>query len=133
MGRFRVAVQLDEVAGPLRSLFKLKNWTAEHSKLREDDSDDALYQAGLLVHAKANHIRKELKITFSSDFRATTKVRAFAAIVNYNMMMIRERTRAEIERVAKEHKEERPGAPVMLNDIAGVKLSMPYRGGVQSG
>lgn len=126
MGKFRAAVQLDEVAGPLRSQFKLKNWTAEHSKLREDESDDALYQAGLLVHAKANHIRKELKFTFSDNFRATTKVRAFAAIVNYNMMTIREKMRAEVERVAREHKEDHPGAPVMLHDIAGVKLSMAY-------
>jgi hypothetical protein len=126
MGKFRAAVQLDEVAGPLRSQFKLKNWAAEHSKLREDESDDALYQAGLLVHAKANHIRKELKITFSDAFRATTKVRAFAAIVNYNMITIRDKTRAEIERVAREHGEDHPGAPVMLHDIAGVKLRMPY-------
>lgn len=126
MGKFRVAVQLDEVAGPLRSKFKLKNWTAEHSKLREDESDDALYQAGLLVHAKANHIRNELKVTFSSNFRATTKVRAFAAIVNYNMMTIRDKTKAEIEKVAKEHREDHPGIPVMLHDIAGVKLSLGY-------
>lgn len=126
MGKFRVAVQLDEVAGPLRSQFKLKNWTAEHSKLREDDSDDALYETGLLIHAKANHIREELRVTFSSNFRPTTKVRAFAAIVNYNMMMIREHTRAEIKKIAREHKENHPSEPVMLHDIAGVKLSMPY-------
>lgn len=126
MGKFRTAVQLDEVAGPLRSQFKLKNWTAEHSKLREDGSDDALYQAGLLVHSKANHIRKELKLTFSVNFRATTKVRAFAAIVNYNMITIREHAKAEIEKVAREHRKDHPGAPVMLHDIASVKLSMPY-------
>lgn len=91
--KFYKAVQLGEVVGPLRREFKVQAWKDAYQNLQEDDEDLNLFNAGLLIYSKANEIRLGLEITFSKDLNATTKLRSFVAIANYNFCMLQNKTR----------------------------------------
>jgi len=124
MGRFIKAVQAGEVIGPLRSGFKSKDWRAEHVRLGDDNDDENLLDAGILIHEKANQIRSRLRVTFSRELRATTKVRAFAALANYNHSVLRIKTQEAFQQIAEEQKASRPDSPVMMHELAAVKLKL---------
>lgn len=125
MGKFIKAVQAGDVLGPLRSGFTAVKWSAEHTRLGDDDDDRNLLDAGLLIHEKAKHIRAELKVTFSKGLRATTKVRAFAGFANYNHCALSEKTQEALKQIATKYQEEHPGTPVMLHELAAVKVELP--------
>lgn len=129
MGRFIKALQAGEIHGPLRSGFTAKKWSAEHAKLSDDDADVSLLEAGLLIHEKANHIRSGLKVTFVNDLRPTTKVRAFAALANYNLCVLREKIQQALEQIAAKHQEDHPAAPLMMHELAAVKLDLQVGAG----
>jgi hypothetical protein len=124
MGRFLKAVQAETVVSPLRRGFKRSAWQAEHTKLVDDEVDGQLFDAGLLILEKANNIRDALTFTFSGSFRATTKVRAFAAIANYNLCAIQRKTREAMTALAEKHKADLPGSPIMAHDVAAVTLKL---------
>lgn len=98
--KFYKAVQQDEVAGPLRREFKIQAWKDAYQHLQENDEDLNLYDAGLIIYSKANEIRSGLKITFSKDLNATTKLRSFVAIANYNFCMLQNKTREAFKQTA---------------------------------
>lgn len=125
MGRFIKAVQVGEVQGPLRSGFTISKWQAAHAKFGDDDNDQNLLNAGLLIHEKANSIRSGLKVTFAKELKATTKVRAFAAMANYNLCVISEKYQDAQKHIAAKHHEKHPDVPVMMHELAAVKLELP--------
>lgn len=129
MGRFIKAVQDGDVLGPLRSGFTTKGWEAEHERLVDDDIDWNLRETGHLIHDKAKHIRSELRVTFAKDLRATTKIRAFAAVANYNQCALSNRMQEALEKIAKTGREENPGNHVWMHELAAVKVRLPVGAG----
>ena len=91
--KFYKAVQQGSVIGPLRREFKVQAWNDAFQNLQEDGEDLNLCIAGLLIYSKANEIRSGLKMTFAKDLNATTKLRSFVAIANYNFCMLQNKTR----------------------------------------
>jgi DNA-binding PadR family transcriptional regulator len=122
MGQFAKEVRAENIVGPLRTEFKLAKWQRLFEQKGEDDEDRNVYEAGRLIFEKANHIRSSLKVTFSKELRATTKVRAFLAIANYNFVMLNARARSAMQAAAEKQMEERPGVPIMMHEVAGLKL-----------
>jgi hypothetical protein len=125
MGRFAKAVQDGAILGPLRSGFKMSRWREEHAKLGDDDEDQNLLDAGVLIYDKADHIRSALKLTFSNKLKATTKVRAFAALANYNLCALYKKTQESLEQLAATQRDSYPGAPLMMHELAAVKVELP--------
>ncbi|SHN25680.1 nuclease-related domain-containing protein [Rhizobacter sp. OV335] len=122
MGQFSKEVRAESISGPLRSGFKIARWETSFKQKGEDEADRHLYEAGCLIFEKANHIRASLKVTFSSDLRPTTKLRAFAALANYNFVLIDKKTRSAMQESAEKQIEKRPGMPVMMHEVAALKL-----------
>lgn len=119
MTKFTDALHRDEVEGPLRRGFKLKNWEDCHRRLTEDDQDLSLFKAGLLIHSKANEIRTQLKVTFLKEINATTKLRSFVAVANYNFFILQDKTRDAIAKVLAS------ADMVMAHDLAAIKIKLP--------
>ncbi|MFM9886533.1 MAG: hypothetical protein ACKVQT_26195 [Burkholderiales bacterium] len=126
MGSFSKAVQAETVVGPLRRGFRITAWQAEHSKLADDEIDKNLFDAGILIFEKANDIRARLKLTFSQSFKATTKIRAFAALANQNLCVIQRRTREAMSELVERHAADPTGAPLMAHEFAGLTLELPF-------
>ena len=126
MGTFKTAVQADDVSGPLRQRFSKQRWHAAYTRLGTDEDDVALYEAGLLVHDKAARIRSKLSLTQSNDIRATTKVRTFAAMVNFQMVEIVRQTENAFHDLAAEHAAKHPGMPVLMHEMANVRLDAGF-------
>jgi len=122
MGQFSKGVRAETIVGPLRTGFKLAKWEALFRQKGEDDDDRHLYEAGRLIFEKANHIRASLKVTFSNELRATTKLRAFVAIANHNFVTLNAKARSAMQEAAEKQIEERPGIPIMMHEVAGLKL-----------
>lgn len=122
MGQFSKEVRAEALAGPLRSGFKLAKWETSYQQKGEDEDDRYLFEAGRLIFGKANHIRASLKVTFSNDLRATTKLRAFVAIVNHNFDALIKKTRSAMQEAAEQQVEMRPSMPIMMHEIAALKL-----------
>jgi len=119
LAAFCKAVQNDEVVGPLRRGFKTNVWESKHKLLREDDKDNNLLTAGLLIHKKGNAIRSQLKVTFSEVSNATTKLRSFVAVANHNFCVLQART-AEILNMQVANT-----GMVILTDLVASKLMLP--------
>lgn len=81
--KFVQRVRQERVLGPLRRGFDLAQWTAEHAKFGEDAGDRGLYDAGLLIHQKANEVRALVRFTYAAELTPTTKVRALVAMANH--------------------------------------------------
>lgn len=124
MGRFIKSVRAGGISGPLRSGFTIKKWPDEYAKNGEDDEDRNLMIAGLLIHQKANNIRSMLKVTFSNNLRATTKVRAFAARANHDFFALGKMTRRAIEQLVKDHEDNNNESHLMMHQLAGIKLDL---------
>jgi hypothetical protein len=125
MGRFTRAVQADDVVGPLRTGFKAKNWQRDFERLGEDDRDKNLYESGLLILQKADAIRSRLKVTFAKHLRATTKLRAFAALANLNLCTLQTKTHEAFEEIIRASDEARPGMPTMAHELAALTVKLP--------
>ena len=118
MGNFVDAVRQDRVPGPLRRDFKLKNWNQSFVSLGEDDADKNLHLVGLILNAKAAAIRGQLKMTFNQQINATTKIRAFTALANRDMLIVQHQTRAvQAEMVLSKD-------VISIPDIANIRLSL---------
>lgn len=122
MGRFINAVRHEQVNGPLRTKFKPEVWKSDFDRLRDDDDDKHLYDAGLLIHEKAECIRSNLRITFSKTLRGTTKLRGFAAIANYQHVQVGQAVREKMKELRDKAEAASPGAPVMMHELAAMKL-----------
>lgn len=122
MGRFKTEVQDDKVPGPLRRAFTAERWRKSYELLREDDDDRSLFEAGLLIHEKAVRIRSQLAFTASADLRTTTKVRTFAAMVNFQMTQIVEQTqKAFLDAVTRQAAVD-PDGPVWLHKLTAIQI-----------
>lgn len=125
MGDFTKRVRDGEIAGPLRRAFANKKWGRVFSGLTAPDViDQNTYAAGLAIHEKLEAIRSVLKLSSSDQISATTKLRAFLAIANYDFFITRNKTKLAIE----EFQVEREGGPeeaYTLEEMAAVKLNLP--------
>lgn len=118
MGNFVDAVRQDKIPGPLRREFKIKRWNDSFATLGQDDVDQNLHLVGLLLYSKAVLIRKQLKMTFSRQINATTKVRAFIALVNNDMLAVQRKMAAARSELASSKPK------VSMPDIAGIRLPL---------
>lgn len=125
MGRFLDAVKDESVVSPLRRGFNKSIWKNKHDTLGDDEIDRNLFDSGLLLLEKANNIRAGLRVTFSGDLKATTKIRAFAALANYNFWAIKQKTIEAMVKLAEGHKATQQDAPVMAHELASVQLQLP--------
>ena len=121
MGNFVDAVRQDRISGPLRREFKLKIWDKSFASVGEDDADKNLHLVGILLNAKAATIRTQLKMTLSAQINATTKVRAFIALANNELLTLQRKTIAAQTELALSKD------VVTMPDIAGIRL--PLLGG----
>lgn len=119
MTEFIKAVQSDKLAGPFRRDFKETTWKKRFDELGTDSVDANLYDVGLLMHLKAKELRSMLKVTFSTELNATSKIRAFIAVANSNFCSINIKTREAFKEATK------TGEVVMLHELAAVKLQLP--------
>lgn len=122
VGRFINAVRQEQVNGPLRTKFKLETWKSDFDRLQDDDDDKHLFDAGLLIHEKAECIRSNLRVTFSKNLRSTTKLRGFAAIANYQHVLVGKAVREKMKELRDKAEAASPGAPVMMHELAAMKL-----------
>ncbi|MCL6712945.1 hypothetical protein M8R20_38845 [Pseudomonas sp. R2.Fl] len=125
MGEFTRRVRGGDIAGPLRRAFTPEKW---HRAFRDlpapDDEDQDMHAAGLLLHEKLEAIRGVLKLSSSDEISATTKLRAFLAIANYDFFVTRDKTKLEIEKFQAK-REDVPDEVYALEEMAGVKLTLP--------
>ena len=122
MGRFINAVRHEQVNGPLRTKFKPEAWKSDFERLRDDDDDKQLYDAGILIYEKAECIRSNLRITFSTTLRSTTKLRGFAAITNYQQVLVSRAVREKMRELRDKAEAASPGATVMMHELTAMKL-----------
>lgn len=103
MGDFTKRVQDGELPGPLRREFTSKRWKNEFDAGKaNDDTDQCIYDAGLVIHTKLENIRSRLRLSSSPSLSATTKLRAFVAAANHNLLLVRTKTRDAIEKSGSE-------------------------------
>lgn len=125
MGDFTKRVRDGEIAGPLRRAFTHDNWARAFGDApAPDDADRNTYAAGLAVHEKLGVIRTVLKLSSSDEISATTKLRAFLAIANYNFIVTRDKAKLAVEKFQAEREGESKEV-YALEEMAGVKLSLP--------
>lgn len=128
MGEFTKRVRDGDIAGPLRRAFTPDRWHRAFSDLPAPDAlDHDTHAAGLALHEKLGAIRGVLKLSSSEEISATTKLRAFLAVTNYDFFVARDKTQLVIEKF----QAEREGASdevYAMEEMAGLKLGLP--GGV---
>lgn len=125
MGEFTKRVRDGDIAGPLRRAFTPDKWKcAFYGSTAPDAIDHDIYAAGLALHEKLGTIRGVLKLSSSDEISATTKLRAFLAIANYDFFVTRDKTRSAVERFKAEREGESDEVYAM-EEMAGVKLNLP--------
>lgn len=125
MGDFLRAVQSESVLGPTRRGFTRKQWQARHDELSSDAADESLRDAALRIFDKTDAIRGALRLTFAEGINTTTKVRAFAALVNYNLCALQTKTREAMAEFARKYTAERPGSPLMAHELEALRIPLP--------
>ena len=125
MGKFVKAVQTDAVTGPLRRKFTIKTWMAASEELGEDEADKSLTEAALLISSKADRIRAAQTLTFSKQFNATSKVRAFVALANCELCTVQRKTQEAMEALAQGNAEGGSKNPLFADQLLGVKMPTP--------
>lgn len=125
MGEFTRRVRNDDIAGPLRRAFTPDRWHRAFGDMPVPDAvDHDMHAAGLALHQKLGAIRGVLKLSSSHEISATTKLRAFLAIANYDFFVTRDKTKLAIQKF----QAEREGVSEEVYDMeemAAVKLSLP--------
>jgi len=93
MGTFTERVQAGRIPGPLRSSFTPARWNSAFKATgAQDERDQHIYEAALVIHSKLESIRSRLKLSTSSSLSATTKLRACVAGANHNFFAVRTKT-----------------------------------------
>lgn len=123
--KFLKAVQNCDVAGPLRRTFTEKKWAAAHTQMCEDEADNSLYEAGLLINKKMGAIRANLPLTTATDINPVTKIRAILGLANQNAYVLKKRLDAPLEVGRKSDK------PVVA--INGLNTKLQVISGVEYG
>jgi len=124
MGEFAKQVRTNKIPGPLRRAFTPAEWQKAFSDIQAPDTTDRdIFDAGLAIHEKLQAIRDRLKLSSSPEISATTKIRAFAAVANYNYFVTRDKTQRAMERAAREL-EAKPGPFYSFEALMSVKLSL---------
>jgi len=125
MGEFIRRVRDNGVAGPLRRTFAPDKWRAAFSETSSPDAaDEDIFHAGLALHEKMTAIRSVLKLSDSVDVSATSKLRAFVAIVNYDLLVTKDKTEQASEQLLRE-KEAEPKERYTMEELTAVKLQLP--------
>lgn len=125
MGNFLKAVQDEKgLPGPLRSKFTSKNWEAAYKKLGSDEQDKNLFEAGNLIFNKAGCIRLALRVTFASEIKAITKIRAFLSLANHNYCVLKRKIQAEFKQINSDRQKGMHGAPIVSEALSAVKLEL---------
>lgn len=125
MGDFTKRVRDGEITGPLRRAFTKEKWTRAFGDAPAPDvTDHTTHDAGLAIHEKLGAIRAVLKLSSSDEISATTKLRAFLAIANYDFFVTRDKTTLAVEKFQAE-REGGPEEVYAMEEMAGVKLSLP--------
>jgi hypothetical protein len=125
VGDFTKRVRDGDIAGPSRRAFTPDKWERAFGDVPAPDAvDHNTYAAGLAVHEKLGAVRGVLKLSSSNDISATTKLRAFLAIANYDFFVTRDKTLLAMETF--HAKQEGASDEVYaMEELAGVKLSLP--------
>lgn len=125
MGDFTKRVRNGEIAGPLRRAFTREKWTHAFGDVSTpDDIDHNTHAAGLAVHEKLEAIRAVLKLSSSDDISATTKLRAFVAVANYDFFIASDKTKLAVEKFQAARQDGLEDV-YSMEEMAGVKLSLP--------
>lgn len=125
VGEFTKRVRNGDIAGPLRRAFTPDKWHRAFGDLPAPDAvDHDMYAAGLALHEKLGAIRGVLKLSSSDEISATTKLRAFVAITNYDFLVTRDKTKLAIEKFQAE-REGGSDEVYAMEEMAGVKFSLP--------
>lgn len=125
MGEFTKRVRDGAVAGPLRRAFTPDKWDRAFNELAAPDGVDyEVHAAGLALHRKLEAIRGVLKLSSSAEISATTKLRAFLAIANYDFIVTRDKTRIAVKKYQAERERE-SDENYAMEELATVKLSLP--------
>ena len=125
MGEFTKRVRDGDIAGPLRRAFTPDRWHHAFGDLPAPDAvDHNTHAAGLALHEKLGAIRDVLKLSSSDEISATTKLRAFLAITNYDFFVARDKTKLAIEKFQAE-REGVSDEVYAMEEMAGLKLSLP--------
>lgn len=118
---FVLAVQRNNVLGPMRRGFDLKVWDAEYARLGTDERDARLHSAGIRIHEKATTARAVLGFAASDEFDAVTKVRALVAVANHEVEIVRRNVQAQA------HEMTRAQGLAILPNLETIKVRL--RGG----
>jgi hypothetical protein len=125
VGDFTKRVRDGDIAGPLKRAFTPDQWmSAFGDDPAPDTVDHNTYAAGLAVYEKLEAIRATLKLSSSNAISATTKLRAFLAIANYDFFVTVDKTRLAMETFPVK----RQGGSdevYAMEELVGVKLSLP--------
>lgn len=119
MGKFVDAVRGNVVLGPLRRGFDSAQWDVAFESLCTDEIDRSLHAIGLLVFDKANAVRSQSKLIFSSTLRATTKLRALVAVANRDLRVLAQKTQEAMAAIRSRNE------MVMIPDLLSVKVALP--------
>lgn len=125
MGEFMKRVRNGDIAGPLRRAFTPEKWHRAFADMTAPDAvDHNMHAAGLALHQKLGAIRGVLKLSSTSEISATTKLRAFLAIANYDFSVTRDKTKLAIEKFQAERNDLLDEVYAM-EEMAAVKLILP--------
>lgn len=125
MGKFTKEVRDGAIAGPLRRAYTPDKWQQEFDSQPEPDAiDHDTYAAGLVLHEKLAAIRGVLKLSSSDAISATTKLRAFLAVANYDFFVARDKTKSAIEKFIAEREDDSKEVYTM-EEMEGLKLNLP--------
>lgn len=89
MGDFVAEVQQGRIPGPTSRKFTLEKWKSSFSQHNTDDIDENLYLVGIEIFNKFTNLRAALVYPFSDEVDASTKLRAFIALANYESCRLR--------------------------------------------
>ncbi|MBO9880651.1 hypothetical protein [Xanthomonas sp. D-109] len=125
MGEFTNFVRDGKISDPLKRKFSLEKWQRDFNQLNQPDSfDHEIYASGIALHKKFEAIRGALKISPAKHISATTKVRAFLAVVNRNFFVTHEKTEKAIDKF-KSDREGELDEVYSLEEMSSLKLELP--------
>ncbi|WP_448227508.1 hypothetical protein [Pseudoxanthomonas mexicana] len=117
MGTFTNRVREEKTSGPNLRSFSLQKWEQDFAEHGSDEEDRELFLAGQLIQSKLDAVRGVLKFSSDEAISATTKLRSFASMVNYNFMVTLDKTdRAHKAKLAEATE------PVTAEEAAAVKI-----------